>query len=148
MIDRQAVVEAQRILGRRLAELRKAAGYSQHQFAPFTLYARSTIANVEVGRQHVPRMFWQRCDDTLDTGGALSRSYDDLQALIRQQRAKAAHTLHKESPEPADDREQRRDHIHPEAPSDLTRRRVLVTCALATTAAWAGYHLGRRCWGR
>lgn len=52
MIDRQAVAEARRMLGRRLAELRKAAGYSQHQLAPFTLYTRSTLANVEIGRQH------------------------------------------------------------------------------------------------
>ncbi|MGH3907236.1 MAG: helix-turn-helix domain-containing protein, partial [Pseudonocardiaceae bacterium] len=55
VIDRQAIVEARRMLGRRLAELRKAAGCSQHEFAPVTLYARSTLANVEIGRQHVPQ---------------------------------------------------------------------------------------------
>lgn len=49
------VEQARRTLGRQLALLRKAVGYSQHQFAPLTSYGRSTIANVEVGRQRVPR---------------------------------------------------------------------------------------------
>jgi DNA-binding XRE family transcriptional regulator len=51
LVDRSAIVEARRALGRQLAALRKAAGYSQHEFAPLTHYARSTSANVEVGRQ-------------------------------------------------------------------------------------------------
>ncbi|HEX2297016.1 MAG TPA: helix-turn-helix transcriptional regulator [Pseudonocardiaceae bacterium] len=83
MIDRQAIADAWRRLGRRLAELRKAAGYSQHEFAPVTLYARSTLANVEIGRQPIPRSFWRRCDEALGTDGALSRDYEDLQAHIR-----------------------------------------------------------------
>ncbi|MGH8572173.1 MAG: helix-turn-helix domain-containing protein [Gammaproteobacteria bacterium] len=60
MIDRQTIVAARRALGRQLAERRKAAGHSQHEFAPVTRYARSTIANAEVGRQQPPREFWQR----------------------------------------------------------------------------------------
>lgn len=106
MIDRLAAAEAKRVLGRRLADLRKAAGYSQHQLAPLTLYARSTVANVEIGRQYVPRTFWQRCDDTLNTGGALTRDYDELQALIRRQHAKSAQSRRIKAPEPAEDGEQ------------------------------------------
>jgi DNA-binding transcriptional regulator YiaG len=55
MTDPEDVERARRALGKQLALLRKAAGYSQHQFAPLTSYGRSTIANVEVGRQRVPR---------------------------------------------------------------------------------------------
>ncbi|MCA1673310.1 MAG: helix-turn-helix domain-containing protein, partial [Actinobacteria bacterium] len=54
VIDRRAIADARHALGRQLAELRKAAGYTQHKLAPCTLYARSTLANVEIGRQHVP----------------------------------------------------------------------------------------------
>ena len=73
-------------LGRRLAERRQAAGYSQTAFAPMTGYARSTVANVEVGRQNVPRDFWQRCDLALGTGAMFVAGYDDLQAAHRRRR--------------------------------------------------------------
>ena len=75
------VPEARRTLGRQLAALRKAAGYSQHGFAPLTLYGRSTLANVETGRQNVPRQFWQRCDVALDAGGTLLGGFEAVQAL-------------------------------------------------------------------
>jgi transcriptional regulator with XRE-family HTH domain len=45
-------------LGVELAAYRRAAGYTQAQFAELTGYSRSTIANVETGRQHVSRDFW------------------------------------------------------------------------------------------
>src|SRR5262249_1311146 len=53
-------------------------------------YARSTIANVEVGRQQVPRDFWQRCDELLGAGDRLTTTYDELQAVVTQQRRTAA----------------------------------------------------------
>lgn len=93
LVDRQAIAEARRMLGRQLAERRRAAGYSQHRLAPLTLYARSTVANVEVGRQNVPREFWERCDDLLAAGGALIRGYEHLHELIRRHHADAARAL-------------------------------------------------------
>ena len=61
MIDPTRITAARRALGRQLAASRKAAGLSQHQLAPRVHYGRSTIANVEVGRQNVPREFWEHC---------------------------------------------------------------------------------------
>lgn len=84
VIDSEQIREARHTLGRRLAHYRQAAGYNQHQFAPHTLYGRSTIANVEVGRQNVSRDFWQRCDQALQTGDTLLRGYDELVALVAQ----------------------------------------------------------------
>jgi hypothetical protein len=75
------VPDARRALGRQLAALRKAAGYSQHEFAPLTLYGRSTLANVETGRQNAPHQFWRRCDAALDAGGALLAGFEAVQAL-------------------------------------------------------------------
>ncbi|MGH3973947.1 MAG: helix-turn-helix domain-containing protein [Pseudonocardiaceae bacterium] len=128
MTDRHAIAEAQHRLGHQLAELRKAAGYSQHTFAPLTHYSRSTIANTEIGRQHAPRKFWQLCDEVLDAGGTLIRGYDQLQALIRQGHEEVARALHEES-------EERTGTGDREVPFDPMRRRTLVTWGLATTAA-------------
>lgn len=75
--------DAQRTLGRELARRRRGAGYTQTTFAPLTRYGRSTIANVETGRQYVRRDFWVRCDEVLDTGGALTRTYEQLEAEAR-----------------------------------------------------------------
>jgi transcriptional regulator with XRE-family HTH domain len=143
VIDRQAIAEAKRVLGRQLAELRKAAGYSQHEFAPITFYTRSTLANVEIGRQHVPQSFWQHCDEALGTDGALSRSYEDLQALIRRHHEQAAQEL----ADATDDRPGSRSAQHPWQHSEGTvtwgpmRRRTLVSWGLTTTAA-AGLGIG------
>ena len=89
MIDPSEIAAARRALGRQLARYRQAAGLNQHQFAPPTHYGRSTIANVEVGRQNVPRDFWERADELLAAGGGLIRGYDQLQALIARQRREA-----------------------------------------------------------
>lgn len=82
----EAVAVLRRALGRQLAARRTAAGYNQTAFAPLTGYARSTVANVEVGRQNVPRDFWQRCDAALGTDSPLTARYDELQAVIQQRR--------------------------------------------------------------
>lgn len=84
------VRERRKALGRRLALLREAAGYTQHEFAPLTLYGRSTVANVETGGQRAQREFWQRCDEALATGGALTADYDELTGLEQQLRATEA----------------------------------------------------------
>ena len=67
-------------LGQKLARLREAAGYVQQQFAELVSYSRSTIANVETGRQRMPRSFWQRCDSVLGSGTTLLAIYDRVAA--------------------------------------------------------------------
>jgi transcriptional regulator with XRE-family HTH domain len=51
----EAVTSARYGLGMRLAAYRRAAGLTQMELASLTVFSRSTIANVETGRQHVPR---------------------------------------------------------------------------------------------
>lgn len=81
--DREDVVEARRALGRQLASLRTAAGISQHALAPLTLYGRSTVANVEVGRQNAPREFWVRADAALGAKGILLAGYDAIACQVQ-----------------------------------------------------------------
>ncbi|WP_435209557.1 helix-turn-helix domain-containing protein [Micromonospora sp. bgisy143] len=78
-------------LGHMLARSRKAAGYTQETFALRVNYGRSTIANVETGRQRVRREFWTRSDELLETGGRLTREYDQIQ-LARTRRASSGMT--------------------------------------------------------
>lgn len=90
MSEPDEVGNLRRRLGRQLAACRKALGYNQTDFAPLTGYARSTVANVEVGRQHVPREFWERCEAALGISGILVAQYDDIVRLVRQQREREA----------------------------------------------------------
>lgn len=90
MADTSEIVAARRALGHQLAAFRQAAGYNQRQFAPLTHYGRSTIANVEVGRQNVPRSFWERVDAVLGAGGNLLHRYDQLHALVQRHLEEAA----------------------------------------------------------
>lgn len=78
--DRETIEAARRVLGRELAALRNAAGYIQGDFAPLTGYGRSTLANVEVGRQSTTRQFWKRCADALSAPELLAR-YDQIEAM-------------------------------------------------------------------
>jgi hypothetical protein len=71
-----AAAQARLALGRELAAARRAAGYTQATFAPLVGYSRSTVGNVETGRQHVPRTFWGRCDQVLGT--QLTQRFDHL----------------------------------------------------------------------
>lgn len=90
MIDPSEIVAARQALGRLLAKYRKAAGLNQHQLAPRVHYGRSTIANVETGRQNVPRDFWVRCDQEFNAGGRLVAASERLDALVRRQREETA----------------------------------------------------------
>jgi transcriptional regulator with XRE-family HTH domain len=82
-------VEAARLaLGRRLAALRQPAGYTQEAFAPLTGYGRSTLANVETGRQNVARGFWKRCADALAAHELLTRC-DQIEAMVAAARTRA-----------------------------------------------------------
>lgn len=87
--ESEDVAAARLALGRQLASLRKAAGYTQAAFAPLTCYGRSTLANVETGRQAVPRSFWERCAEQLAAPG-LSAAYDELQRAKNAERMEAA----------------------------------------------------------
>ena len=93
MTDRQAPGKARAELGAELAAYRRAAGCSQARLAQLTGYSRSTIANVETGRQHVPRKFWERADAALRTGGTLATGYDELEAAQRNELRAAAHQV-------------------------------------------------------
>jgi DNA-binding transcriptional regulator YiaG len=59
-------------------------------------YSRSAVANVEVGRQNIPRVFWQRADGELAAGGALLAAFDELDGLVRTYRAQIARAAEQE----------------------------------------------------
>jgi predicted kinase/transcriptional regulator with XRE-family HTH domain len=77
-----AIADCRADLGRQLAEYRLAGSYSQSELAKRIDYARSTVANVEIGRQNVSRQFWERCEAALDAHGALLEGFANLQACI------------------------------------------------------------------
>ena len=87
--ESEAIAAVRDALGRQLAALRRAAGYSQKAFAPLTGYGRSTLANVETGRQNVPRGFWVRCQEELGTD-SLVAAYDEIRAMVVAERQAAA----------------------------------------------------------
>src|SRR5262245_29594084 len=86
MIDLSEITAARHALGRLLATYRQAAGLNQRQLAPHAHYGRSTIGNVETGRQNVPREFWERCDQALEAGGGLLAAADQLEELVQRHR--------------------------------------------------------------
>ncbi len=86
MVTTDDEVERLRLaLGRQLASWRDAAQESQRSLADQLPFSRSTVANVETGRQQAPREFWQRCDDLLGASGDLLAAYDQLAAAIKRQ---------------------------------------------------------------
>jgi DNA-binding XRE family transcriptional regulator len=88
--DSEIIDNARRELGAKLAAYRRAAALSQAELASLVSYSRSTVANVETGRQHVPGDFWEKADLACHAGGALARANSDTEALVRQVRQKAA----------------------------------------------------------
>jgi hypothetical protein len=90
VIDQKTIIEARQALGRQLAAHRQAAGYGQHELAPLVHYSRSSLANVETGRQKATRRFWQDCDKLLDSAGTLTTAYDQIEAMLRERRQEAA----------------------------------------------------------
>jgi DNA-binding XRE family transcriptional regulator len=67
-----------RDLGRRLAGVRKAAGYTQEQLAAAAGYSRSAVSNAEIGHPEVARAFWARCDAVLRTGRMFTAAFDQV----------------------------------------------------------------------
>jgi transcriptional regulator with XRE-family HTH domain len=82
--------EARRALGRQLAAVRKAIGYSQTELAARVGYSRSTIANLETGRQDAAAEFWRDCDTVLGTAGDLSAAHEEIAAIRRRHRQQVA----------------------------------------------------------
>ena len=89
MNDLSQADEAWRALGRQLSACRKAVGLSQERLAALADYSRSTIANVETGRQRVGADFWARCDDVLGTAGALRRGFGEVHLAEQSEREQA-----------------------------------------------------------
>jgi transcriptional regulator with XRE-family HTH domain len=89
MSDLSQADEAWRALGRQLSACRKAAGLSQERLARLADYSRSTVANVETGRQRVGADFWARCDDVLGTVDALRRAFGEVQLAEQSEREQA-----------------------------------------------------------
>ena len=85
-----AIDSARRALGAELAAYRRAAGLNQTALATHVGYSRSTIANVETGRQHVPPDFWKGADTACRADGALTGASARVQAMARREREDAA----------------------------------------------------------
>lgn len=90
MRESDAIEAARRALGAQLAAYRRAAGCSQAQLAKLTITSRSSVANVETGRQHVSREFWASADAALHADGALTQASDAVEAAAQQELAMAA----------------------------------------------------------
>jgi len=88
--ESEIIDNARRELGAELAAYRRAAGLSQAELASFVSYSRSTVANVETGRQHVPADFWEKADLACHAEGALANASNHVETLVRREREKAA----------------------------------------------------------
>jgi transcriptional regulator with XRE-family HTH domain len=96
MITSKQLAEARRDLGRQLAIWRKAAGLTQAKFGPRIGYSRSAIGNVEIGREHSPRSFWQVADRELSAGGALLAAHLEFTELEERYKAQIARSRDQE----------------------------------------------------
>jgi len=90
-VEKDAIdmARAQAVVGARLGVLRAAAGHTQSSLAALSFYSRSSIANIETGRQSAPRTFWTLCDDILNTGGVLADEYDRICLVRREDQLRA-----------------------------------------------------------
>lgn len=86
VVTPELVAESRRALGRVLAQSRRPAGVTQERLAVLVRWSRSTIANVEVGRQFAPREFWIACDVALGCEGVLLATWGRTDALARRLR--------------------------------------------------------------
>lgn len=92
MADQRAIRVARQSFGRQLAGLRCAANLTQYEFASLVGFSRSTVANIEVGRQQPSPFFCRKVDEVLATGGALRAALDDVEQLQRETHCIAAAT--------------------------------------------------------
>jgi transcriptional regulator with XRE-family HTH domain len=89
-ITRDQVEQAFRKLGRCLKALRQEAELTQVRLAELVRYSRSTVANVEAGRQSITRDFWERADREVRAKGTLLASFDVAIELLRVRQAREA----------------------------------------------------------
>jgi DNA-binding XRE family transcriptional regulator len=89
MIDQRAILNARRALGQQLAAYRRAVGLKQEELAPLVHYCRSSVANIETGRQKGSQDFWQCCDAILGANGTLLAAYESTEAVVLAQREAA-----------------------------------------------------------
>lgn len=94
MHESEPVAAARRALGRQLAELRIAAGLTQHDLAALVHYSRTTLANVETGRQQAARDFWEQSDRAVGAAGTLLATFDSVAALLERQRRERSELEH------------------------------------------------------
>lgn len=92
MITPRKKAEAQKALGAKLAARRKAVGLTQEELAPQVFLTRSSVANIECGRQLGTEAFWQRCDAVLAAQGDLLAAYEDFRRLEEAYRRQTAAT--------------------------------------------------------
>lgn len=71
-------------LGANLRRFRRAAGLRQEGLADVALVGRSSVSNIEGGRQISTRDFWSRADAAVGAQGALVAAYDNIQKIRRQ----------------------------------------------------------------
>ncbi|MEU9870669.1 helix-turn-helix transcriptional regulator [Actinomadura sp. NPDC048021] len=83
------VIEARKVLGRKLRGLREASGYTQQGLADLLGYSRPRVAGAERG-ESCSALFWQGCDRLLDTGGVLTSTYHEIEGIRRTEARKAA----------------------------------------------------------
>ncbi|WP_420900188.1 helix-turn-helix domain-containing protein [Micromonospora tulbaghiae] len=83
VVTPELVAESRRALGRALAESRRSVRVTQERLATLVEWSRSSIANVEVGRQVASREFWMACDVALGCEGALLVAWGRTDALAR-----------------------------------------------------------------
>lgn len=84
MIETTTVAGLQRELGSQLDAFRKAAHVTQDGLASETGYSRSSIANIQAGRQRADERFWRRCDEVLSAAGALLKAWARAEEIRRQ----------------------------------------------------------------
>lgn len=129
MTPEDEVEHLRRALGRQLAVSRHAVQETQRSLATQLPFSRSTVANVETGRQHAPREFWQRCDDLLSAGGDLLAGCDQLAAAIEQQAhadLKQVHAQINRRPEGAN------RHVELESATEIMARRATLHSSALT----------------
>jgi transcriptional regulator with XRE-family HTH domain len=89
-VDRKPVENLYAEVGRRLREARASAGMTQADVARATGVSRTSITNIEAGRQHLPLHQFVLIADTLDVsaGELLPRSKDDALPIAMRRRLK------------------------------------------------------------
>jgi len=82
VLNSEHVDSARRDLGWQLTAARHAARLTQVELAERVGCPRSTLANIETGKESGGRRFWDRADRELAAGGVLVKAYKALHGLV------------------------------------------------------------------